>query len=139
YLFVAALWCGALVAFAAGGARIVLHPSPTRQAGGAVNRALLDALDVASYAALALLVVLFLLIDRATPLARMPRAFTIRLLVVALAATIVSHLLVTPELAALRDRMGGVLDAVPPGDALRQQWGRLHALSVFALLLRIAA
>jgi len=47
YLFLAALWAGALAFFAAA-AGIVLKTAPTRADGGVVNRALLDVLDVAS-------------------------------------------------------------------------------------------
>jgi hypothetical protein len=136
YLFVAALWCGLLVAFA-GGAGLVLKASPSRSAGGAVNRALLDALDEASYVAVALLFVLFFALGRGRALPKLSRALTVRLLVVAAAATIVSHLLVTPEMVTLRDRAGALFDTLPKDDALRRDWGRLHGISVLTLLLRI--
>jgi hypothetical protein len=136
YLFLAALWCGALVAFA-GGAGVVLRASPTRASGGAVNRALLDAVDESSYIAIALLFILFFAVERASPLPRLPRALTVRLLVVAAAATIVSHLLVTPEMVSLRERAGAAFDALPRTDPVLRDWGRLHAISVLALLVRI--
>jgi hypothetical protein len=136
YLLLAALWCGALLSFAFG-AGIVLRTSPSRQAGGTVNRALLDVLDVSSYAVVGVLLVLFLAVERRTPFRKLPRALTFRLFVVVIAATLVSHLLVTPEMVALRDRMGTAIDLVPKSDPLRMQWGRLHALSALALLLRI--
>jgi len=138
YLFVAAVWCGLLVAFA-GGAGLVLHASPSRTAGGVVNRALLDALDEASYVTVGLLFVLFLLVDRESRFPKLARAFTVRLLLVAAAATIVSHLLVTPEMAALRDSAGPAFETLAKTDTLRRDWGRLHGLSVLALLLRIGA
>jgi len=136
YLFAAALWCGLLLAFA-GGAGIVLHASPTRAAGGAVNRALLDAADEASYVAVGILAVLFFALDRGGAFDKLGRGFTLRLLLVAAAATVVSHLLVTPEMLALRDRAGAAFDLLPKTDPLRRDWGRLHGLSVLALLLRI--
>jgi hypothetical protein len=136
YVLLAALWCGALLFFSIG-AGIVLRTSPSRQAGGTVNRALLDVLDVGSYVVVGLLLVLFLAVERSAMVRKLARALTFRLLVVVLAATLVSHLLVTPEMVALRDRMGTAIDLVPKGDPLRMQWGRLHALSALALLLRI--
>jgi len=136
YLFLAALWCGLLLAFA-GGAGLVLETSPTRAAAGVVNRALLDALDESSYAALALLFVLFFAVERGSPFPRLPRALTLRLLVVAAAATIVSHLLVTPEMVSLKERAGAALDALPRTDPVLRDFGRLHAISALALLVRI--
>jgi hypothetical protein len=136
YLFLAALWCGVLTAFA-GGAGIVLRASPSRSAGGAVNRALVDAVDESSYVAIGLLFVLFFVVERSGGFSKLARGLTIRLLVVAAAATIVSHLLVTPELAALRDRASVALDALAKDDPIRRDFGRLHGLSALALLLRM--
>jgi uncharacterized protein DUF4149 len=138
YLFLAALWCGVLVAFA-GGAGLVLRSAPSRAAGGAVNRALLDAVDEASYVAVGLLFVLFFLVKRQSPLPKISRALTLRLLIVAAAATIASHLLVTPEMTALRERAGDAFETLAKTDPLRRDWGQLHMLSVLALLLRIGA
>jgi hypothetical protein len=136
YLFLAALWCGILAAFA-GGAGIVLKTAPSRSAAGTVNRALLDAVDESSYVAIGLLFVLFFVVERGGGFSKLSRGLTIRLLVVAAAATIVSHLLITPEIAALKDRAGVALDALAKDDPLRRDFGRLHGLSVLALLLRI--
>lgn len=135
-LFLSALWCGLLAAFGAG-AGIVLRAAPTRSDGGAVNRALLDALDVASYAAAGLLLLLILAGGRSWP--RVRRGLALRLVLVAAAATLVSHLLVTPEMVALRDRMPVAIEAVPKDDPLRARWGRLHGISAMTLLVRIAA
>src|SRR5262245_52978789 len=98
YLLLSAAWCGAMLFFAAAGARIVLETSPSRHAAGAVNRVLLDALDVTSYAAAAVLLALYLFWDRKAPWRKTPRAFTIRLLVLAAAAAFASHVLITPEM-----------------------------------------
>ena len=136
YLFLAALWCGILAAFA-GGAGLVLTTAPSRSAAGTINRALLDAVDETSYAAIGLLFVLFFVVERRGGFSKLSRALTIRLLVVAAALTIVSHLLVTPELAALKDRAGVALDALAKDDPVRRDFGRLHGLSALALLLRI--
>lgn len=135
-LFLAALWCGLLAAFGAG-AGIVLATSPSRHAGGIVNRALLDALDVASYVAAGLLLLLLLFGTRGWPKVR--RGLALRLLLVAAAAALVSHLLVTPEMVTLRDRMPGPIDVVPKSDPRRAEWGRLHGISAMTLLVRIAA
>jgi hypothetical protein len=137
-LFLAALWCGALGFFAAT-AGLVLTTSTTRHAGGTVNRALLDALDVGSYAVIAILFVLLLLGDRAETFTRGTRGALLRLLAVALAATVASHEIVTPQMMELRDRMGTIIDLVPKSDPLRREWGRLHAFSAIALLVRIVS
>jgi hypothetical protein len=50
-------------------------------------------------------------------------------LLVALASA-VAQFLVAPRIARLRDAMGGVLDAVPPADPRRAEFGRLHGVSV---------
>jgi len=135
-LFLPALWCGAMGFFAAT-AGLVLATSTTRHAGGTVNRALLDALDIGSYAAVGVLFLLLLLGDRAGSFTKGRRGALLRLLAVALAATVASHQLVTPQMMELRGRMGFLIDLVPKSDPLRQEWGRLHALSSVALLVRI--
>lgn len=136
-LFLSALWVGALSFFAAGGAGTVLVTSPSRHAAGPVNRALLDLLDAESYAAAALLLALVVLASGTDPWARLNRAVAIRLLVVALFATVASHLVVTPQMLALREATG-TIDLVPKGDPRRAAWGRLHGFSSALLLVRIA-
>jgi hypothetical protein len=138
-LFVASGWCGAMLFFAWPGAGLVLTTSPSRNAGGTVNRALLDALDLASFGATALLLCGLLVLDRLEPLPRIRRSLAIRLVVFAAAAAFASHVVITPEMMALRDQMPTILDLVPRTDPLRQTWGRLHALSSLTLLSRIAA
>ncbi len=135
-LFFSALWCGLLAAFGAG-AGIVLATAPSRHAGGIVNRALLDRLDEASYGLAALLLLLVLLAAREWP--RVRRGLAVRLLLVAAAAALASHLVVTPEMVALRDRMPGPIDVVAKSDPLRKEWGRLHGVSALTLLVRMAA
>ena len=137
-LFLAALWCGALGFFAAT-AGLVLTTSTTRHAGGTVNRALLDALDAGSYAVIAVLFVLLLLGDRSEAFTKGTGGALLRLLLLALAATVASHEIVTPQMMELRDRMGTIIDLVPKSDPLRREWGRLHAFSAIALLVRILA
>jgi hypothetical protein len=135
-LFFSALWCGLLAAFGAA-AGIVLSASPSRHAGGMVNKELLDALDVASYALAALLLTLVLFASRAWT--RVRRGLAVRLLFVGAAAALASHLVVTPEMVAIRDRLPIPIDAVPKSDPRRIEWGRLHGLSAMTLLVRIAA
>ncbi|HQR68637.1 MAG TPA: hypothetical protein PLB02_14700 [Thermoanaerobaculia bacterium] len=72
YLFLAALWAGALSFFAAA-AGIVLKTAPSRADGGVVNRALLDVLDLASLLFAALLIVLAVVLDRGRPWGRTAR------------------------------------------------------------------
>jgi hypothetical protein len=129
---------GALVFFA-GTAGIVLHESPSRHAGGSVNRALLDALDLSSYGVLALAFLLVLLLDRVEPLSKLQKGLALRLLAVAAAAAFASHEVITPQMMSLRERMPGLIDLVPAGDPTRREWGRLHAFSSTVLLVRIVA
>ena len=137
-LFLAALWCGAMGFFAAT-AGLVLATSTSHHAGGTVNRALLDALDLGSYTAVAVLLLLLLLGSRAGAFSKGTRGALLRLLALALAATVASHELVTPQMMELRSRMASAIDLVPETDPLRQEWGRLHGLSSVALLVRILA
>jgi hypothetical protein len=138
YLFLAGLWAGALAFFAAG-AGVVLRTAPTRADGGVVNRALLDALDVASLAASALLLAVAVLLNRNRPWGRMARGISLRLLAVAGVAAFVSLYLITPEMVALRAKAGPLFDALPVADPLRRSWGRLHGLSFLTLLVRLVA
>jgi hypothetical protein len=140
YLFLTGLWGGVLLAFAFG-AGLVLRTSPSRSAGGVVNRALLDALDVLSYGTVVVLFALFLALRRgprsSSGWPKLARILTPRLLVLMGVATIASHLLVTPEMAQLRDRMGAPVEQVSKDDPLRREWGRLHGISSLLLLGRI--
>lgn len=138
WLFAAALWCGMLAFFGAFGARTVLVTSPSRQAAGAVNRALLDGLDAVSLGAAALLLVGTVVWNRARPWTPRARGLVLRLLAVALVAAIASLYVITPEMMALRERMGAI-DLVAKTDPLRQEWGRLHGLSSLTLLVRVLA
>lgn len=127
---------GALVFFA-GTAGTVLRDSPSRHAGGAVNRALLDVLDVSSYAAAALAFLLVLLLDRVEPLEKVQKGLALRLLAVVAAAAFASHEVITPQMMALRDRLPTIIDLLPATDPGRGEWGRLHAFSSGVLLVRI--
>lgn len=138
WLFVAALWCGMLAFFGAFGARTVLSTAPSRHAAGAVNRALLDVLDAVSLGAVALLVVGIVVWNRARPWSPGARGLGLRLLAIAAVAAIASLYVITPEMMALRDRMGAI-ELVAKTDPLRQEWGRLHGLSSFTLAVRLAA
>jgi hypothetical protein len=138
WLFVAALWCGMLAFFGAFGARTVLLTAPSRHAAGAVNRALLDGLDAVSLGAVVLLVLGLVLWSRMEAWSPRARGLALRLLAVAAVAAIASLYVITPEMMALRERMGAI-DLVPKTDPLRQEWGRLHGLSSLTLLVRLAA
>ena len=129
---------GALAFFAAT-AGVVLRESTSRHAGGAVNGALLDALDVTSYAVLAAAFLLVLLLDRVEPLTKVQKGLALRLLAVVGAAAFASHEVITPQMMALRDRLPTLIDLLPAADPGRQQWGRLHAFSSVVLLVRILA
>ena len=137
-LFLVAAYAGALLSFA-GAAGVVLRESPSRHAGGNVNRALLDLLDVASWAVAAAAFLLVLLLDRAEPLEKVQKGMVLRLLAVVAAAAFASHEVVTPQMLALRDRLATTIDLLPAADPARRQWGRLHAFSSGILLVRIVA
>jgi hypothetical protein len=138
YLFLAGLWTGALAFFAAG-AGIVLRAAPTHADGGVVNRALLDALDVASLALAAAILLLLALLSRGGGWSGTSRALALRLLVLGAVAAFVSLYLITPELVALRSKAGSLFDSLPVTDPLRRAWGRLHALSMLTLVVRIVS
>lgn len=138
FLFLAALWSGALVFFGAFGARVVLETSPSRHAAGAVNRVLLDVLDAASLGAALLLSLGLLAWDRARPWTARARGYAVRGLAIAAVAAATSLWVVTPEMMERRSRMGPI-DLVPKEDPVRQAWGRLHGVSSVTLLVRILA
>ena len=137
-LFVFGAYAGALLSFA-GAAGVVLRTSPSRHAGGGVNRALLDLLDVTSYAVAAVAFLLVLLLDRVEPLAKVQKGVVLRLLAVVAAAAFASHEVVTPQMLALRDRLPTLIDFLPATDPARRDWGRLHAFSSGILVVRIVA
>ncbi len=138
FLFLAGLWTGALAFFAVS-AGIVLKTAPTRTDGGVVNRALLDALDVGSLALAAALLVLLSFLSRGNGWRGTSRAFALRLLVLGAVAAFVSLYLITPEMVALRSKAGPLFESLPAVDPLRRAWGRLHALSLLTLLVRIVS
>ena len=138
WLFVAALWCGMLAFFGAFGARTVLLTSPSRHAAGAVNRALLDGLDAVSLGVAVVLTLGLVFWNRAGAWSSRSRGLALRLLAIAAVAAIASLYVITPEMMALRERMGSI-DLAPKTNPLRQEWGRLHGLSSLTLLVRLAA
>jgi Domain of unknown function (DUF4149) len=138
WLFVAALWCGMLAFFGGFGARTVLLTAPSRHAAGAVNRALLDGLDAVSLGAVVLLLIGLVFWSRMEAWSPRARGLALRLLAVAAVAAIASLYVITPEMMALRERMGAI-DLVEKTNPLRLEWGRLHGLSSLTLLVRLAA
>jgi len=138
WLFVTALWCGMLAFFGGFGARTVLLTAPSRHAAGAVNRALLDGLDAISLGVAIALVLGLVLLNRANTWSPRARGLALRLLAIAAVAAIASLYVITPEMMALRERMGAV-DLALKTNPLRQEWGRLHGLSSLTLLVRLAA
>ena len=125
--------------FFAGTAGVVLRESPSRHAGGAVNRALLDVLDVSTYAIAALGFLLVLLLDRVEPMPKLQKGLALRLLAIVAAAAFASHEVITPQMMSLRDRLPSIIDLLPAADPGRKEWGRLHAFSSAVLLVRILA
>ena len=138
FLFLAALWCGMLAFFGAFGARVVLETSPSRHAAGAVNKALLDVLDVLSIGAAVLLGTGLAAWNRVRPWTARARGYAVRFLAIAAVAAGVSLFVVTPEMMERRARMGPI-DLVAKDDAARVAWGRLHGVSSLTLLVRLLA
>jgi hypothetical protein len=138
-LFLASLCCGALLFFGAVGARTVLERAGSRYLGGAVNRALLDALDVTTFIVIAALSLLLFLDHHFGDGVPLPIGWLARLLVVAFAGALASFFVITPEMVSIRDQMPVAIDLMEKGHPLRQAWGRLHGLSSLALLVRILA
>lgn len=138
WLFVTALWCGMLAFFGAFGARTVLLTAPSRHAAGAVNRALLDGLDATSLGVAVVLTLGLVFWNRAEAWSPRARGLALRLLAIAAVAAVASLYVITPEMMALRERMGPI-DLVLKTNPLRQEWGRLHGLSSLTLLVRLAA
>jgi hypothetical protein len=137
-LLLVGAYTGAL-AFFAGTAGTVLRESPSRHAGGTINRALLDLLDLSSYAAAALAFLLLLLLDRVEPLEKVQKGLALRLMAVVAAAAFASHEVITPQMMALRERLPAFIDLLPLTDPGRKEWGRLHAFSSVVLLVRLLA
>jgi hypothetical protein len=125
--------------FFAGTAGVVLREAPSRHAGGAVNRALLDVLDLSTYAVAALGFLLVLLLDRVEPMPKLQKGLALRLLAIVAAAAFASHEVITPQMMSLRDRLPSIIDLLPAADPGRKEWGRLHAFSSAVLLVRILA
>jgi cytochrome bd-type quinol oxidase subunit 2 len=138
-LFLAAAWFGAMTFFAAGGARIVLDTSTSRHAAGAVNRALLDRLDLVSAVVAVLLLAAAIALGARGEISNSARGWAVRLALVAAAAAFASGLVITPRMWELRARMPMTIDLVPKDDPVRVAWGRLHGVSTLALLARVAA
>ncbi len=138
WLFAAALWCGMLAFFGGFGARTVLLTAPSRHTAGAVNRALLDGLDALSLGFAIVLMLGLVSWNRARAWSPRARGLALRLLAVAAVAAIASLYVITPEMMALRERMGAI-DLVEKTNPLRREWGRLHGLSSLTLLVRLAA
>ena len=138
WLFAAALWCGMLAFFGGFGARTVLLTAPSRHAAGAVNRALLDGLDAVSLGFTAVLILGLVFWRRVEAWAPRASGLALRLLAVAAVAAVASLFVITPEMMALRERMGSI-DLALQTNPLRQEWGRLHGLSSLTLLVRLAA
>ncbi len=137
FLFLSAFWAGVLGFFLAFGARIVLLTSPSRHAGGLVNRSLLDALDGFSVGAGAVLVAVFLAIREDPGWTAFRKALALRLLALSLVAALASGVLITPAMSKIRERRGPDLFLASREDPDLRDWGRLHGLSFVALLTRV--
>jgi len=91
-----------------------------------------------SLGAVSLLLVGIVVWNRARPWSPRARGLGLRLLAIAAVAAIASLYVITPEMMALRDRMGSI-DLAAKSDPLRQEWGRLHGLSSLTLVVRLLA
>ena len=127
-LLALALWLGAALLFAAAVAPSAFAVLPSRALAGALVGRVLPIVLWSGVAVGALAAVLSWL-DRARPDA-LPRALAA---FVTAAACAVAQLVLGPKIQALRASIGASLDALPPGDARRVAFGRLHGFSVMLM------
>lgn len=120
-----AAWLGAVVFFSAVVAPAAFGVLPSRAAAGALVGRALPPLFVAGIAVGA-----FATVRAALKLTGAARLSAGGVLVLSCAF---SHLVIGPRIAELRLAIGPSLEALPPGDARRLMFGRLHALSVAGL------
>lgn len=133
YVLSLVIWLGGTITIAGVVAPAVfaaLEGSETggRQAAGRVVGEVLRRFQPVSYLAGVSLLLTLLAMKVVGP---RPQGFGIRLAVVStmLAASVVSGLLVTPQIAAIRDEVGAPMDTLAPTDARRARFGQLHGLS----------
>lgn len=129
-----ALWTGAGVFFATSVARAAFEVLPSRSAAGALVGRLLPVVFVSGL----LVGLLAFVMTHFDGLARGRLARLVAAAVITLTC-VVAQFAIAPRIAALRAQIGPSLDALPPTDALRRQFGQLHALSVALLGVALVA
>jgi hypothetical protein len=138
FLAILAAWFGAMAFFGGVVAPSAFAALPTRQLAGLVVNESLERLNALGYVLGPLAA--FLLIACEPP-ARWRRAgflVSIGLVVLMGVTSFVSHTFVTSRLEELRAVMG-LIDDVPVGDPRRQEFGRLHGVSVALMCFQILA
>lgn len=128
-----AAWLGASALFTAVVAPAAFDVLPSRALAGALVGRVLPVIFVAGI--VTALVGIWL--DRATA-GRARRVRLAALVVMALACG-AAQFVVAPRIEHVRAEIGGAIDALPPGDARRVAFGRLHAVSVGWLGLAMVA
>ncbi|HEX6053083.1 MAG TPA: DUF4149 domain-containing protein [Gemmatimonadaceae bacterium] len=130
---VVSAWLGASALFAAVVAPAAFEVLPSRALAGAVVGRVLPVIFVAGIVA----ALLGIWLDRAA-VGRVYRVRRAAFAVMALACA-AAQFGVAPRIERVRAEIGGALDALPPGDARRIVFGRLHAISVGWLGLAMVA
>ncbi len=125
-----------MVFFSAAVAPALFRIIPERSLAGEIVGTLLPMLYISGMA-VAVLAAIALLISR-SPGTRSQMAGATSALLMLLSLS-VAHGVIGGRIADVRSRAGGALDALPPGDPLRQQFGALHGYSVVALGIAVAA
>lgn len=128
-----AAWLGASALFTAVVAPAAFDVLPSRALAGALVGRVLPVIFVAGIVT----ALVGIWVERVTT----GRAHRVRLgaLVVMAVACGTAQFVVAPRIEHVRAEIGGAIDALPPGDARRVAFGRLHAISVGWLGLAMVA
>lgn len=129
------LWLGAGVFFMAVMAPIAFHVIPSRDVAGDLITATLNWIDLFGLVAGPFL--LLTLLMGWLPL-QVPIRLRMALIAVMTIATGVSGRWITPAMVKLRAAMGSSIEDVDPADALKVQFGQLHAVSTSLMGLHLA-
>ena len=119
------LWLGSMIFFSFAVAPSAFAVLPTRELAGAVVTSTISKVEMIGIVIGPLLI----LIRMARP-KHTAKLFHIILLLVMIAAAVLSRFWISPRMVSLRQTMGGHIDDVPATDPLRVHFNDLHQYSV---------
>jgi Domain of unknown function (DUF4149) len=124
------VWLGGLIFFAFVEAPTVFSPGllPSRHLAGSIIGQSLDLLHYMAIASGIIFLIASMLYNRMTMGDARPLAARHILIALMLLLTVISQFAISPKMRALRAEVG-VIDSVPPGNPLRQEFDRLHMWS----------